>query len=186
MIFRDVNLIVDRKNERIYPEKIIRIYQYDRGIQLKFKLKNAPHVYAARTFEDVLLDSEFKLARAILLKPNKVDSFITSIAPIVDGIIQINIDNTWTDDLDEIGTYQMQIQLFTENTDDHCLSLPAFDIEVAGLIADPARPVTLGKINYGVINRARISSSGSSYTIKESPIIIDEMEIDEEFPDLNI
>ena len=186
MILRDVNLIIDKKNERICPEKIIRVYQYDRGIQFNFKLKNTPHVYAARIFEDVLIDSEFKLARAILLKPNKVDSFVTGVAPITDGIIHINIDNTWTDDLDEIGTYQMQIQLFTEDTDNHCLTLPPFDIEVTGLIADPARPVTLAKINHGVINRARISKSDSSYTIRQAPIIIDEMEIDEEYPDLNI
>lgn len=187
MILRDVSLIIDKRNERIYPERIIRIYQYDRGIQFNFKLKTVPHVYAARVFEDVLVGSEFKNARAIILKPNGVDSLVSENGAITeDGVIHIHIDNTWTDGLDEIGTYKIQIQLFTEDIENHCITLPPFDIEVAGLIADPIRPLALARINQGEINYAKIARSDSIYTVRESSLIINERITDDEYPDLDI
>jgi hypothetical protein len=186
MILRDVSLIIDKRNERIYPERIIRIYQYDRGIQFNFKLKTVPHVYAARVFEDVLLGSEFKYARAIILKPNGVDSIVSENGAITeDGIIHIHIDNTWTDGLDEIGTYKIQLQLFTEDMVSDCITLPPFDIEVGKLIADPIRPLALAKINYSNINYAKIGRS-STYSVRDSSLIITERDTDDEYPDLDV
>ena len=187
MILRDVSLIIDKRNERIYPERIIRIYQYDRGIQFNFKLKTVPHVYAARVFEDVLVGSEFKNARAIILKPNGIDSLVAENGAITeDGIIHIDIDNTWTDGLDEIGTYKIQLQLFTEDMANHCITLPPFDIEVGKLIADPLRPLALAKINHSNINYAKIGRSDSTYTLRDSSLIITERDTDDEYPDLDV
>ena len=124
MISRDLTLIITDKSVSL--DKSITLYRYDRGIALKIKLQSD-------TYD---LKEEITKARAIILKPNKKVSS-TEVADIVDGVFELHLDNTWTDNLGELGVYQIQLQLYGDNTDDECITIAPFSFEVKNPIGIP-------------------------------------------------
>ena len=124
MISRDLTLIITDKSVSL--DKSITLYRYDRGIALKLKLQSD-------TYD---LKEEITKARAIILKPNKKVSS-TEVADIVDGVFELHLDNTWTDNLGELGVYQIQLQLYGDNTDDECITIAPFSFEVKNPIGIP-------------------------------------------------
>jgi hypothetical protein len=124
MISRDLTLIITDKSVSL--DKSITLYRYDRGITLKLKLQSD-------TYD---LEKEISKARAIVLRPNKKVS-ATEVADIVDGVFELHLDNTWTDNLGELGVYQIQLQLYSDNPDDHCITIAPFSFEVKNPIGIP-------------------------------------------------
>ena len=124
MISRDLTLTITDKSVSL--DKSIVLYRYDRGIRLNIKLES-------ETYD---LAKEITQARAIVLRPNKkVSATITR--DIVDGVFKLDIDDTWTDHLGEVGTYQIQLQLYTDKPDDECITIAPFTFEVKNPIGVP-------------------------------------------------
>ena len=124
MISRDLTLTITDKSVSL--DKSIVLYRYDRGIRLNIKLES-------ETYD---LAEEITQARAIVLRPNKkVSATITR--DIVDGVFKLDIDDTWTDHLGEVGTYQIQLQLYTDKPDDECITIAPFTFEVKNPIGVP-------------------------------------------------
>ena len=124
MISRDLTLIITDKSVSL--DNSVTLYRYDRGITLKLKLQSD-------TYD---LKDEITKARAIILRPNKKVSS-TEVADIVDGVFELHLDNTWTDNLGELGVYQIQLQLYGDNTDDECITIAPFSFEVKNPIGIP-------------------------------------------------
>ena len=124
MISRDLTLIITDKSVSL--DNSVTLYRYDRGITLKIKLQSD-------TYD---LKEEITKARAIILRPNKKVSS-TEVADIVDGVFELHLDNTWTDNLGELGVYQIQLQLYGDNTDDDCITIAPFSFEVKNPIGIP-------------------------------------------------
>ena len=137
MISRDLTLTITDKGVSL--DKTITLYRYDRGIRLNIKLES-------ETYD---LAEEITQARAIVLRPNKkVSATITR--DIVDGVFKLDIDDTWTDHLGEVGTYQIQLQLYTDNPDDECITIAPFSFEVKnpiGIPTDSAAYVNMATVN---------------------------------------
>lgn len=137
MISRDLTLTITDKNTSL--DKSIILYRYDRGITLNFKLQSD-------TYD---LEKEITKARAIVLRPNKKIS-ATLITNIVDGVYVLHLDDTWTDHLGEVGIYQIQLQLYSNNPDDECITIAPFAFEVKnpiGIPADTTAYVDLATVN---------------------------------------
>ena len=125
MITRNLILTITDKDAKL--DKAVILYRYDRGITLNFKLESKEYLFE---------DPEIISARTLILAPNKRLS-TSEITDIVDGVYTLVIDNTWTDELIEIGTYTLQIQLYSSNQEDECISLPPITIQVRDLIGVP-------------------------------------------------
>lgn len=124
MISRDLTLTITDTNVSL--DKNIILYRYDRGITLNITLKSD-------TYD---LVDEITKARAIILRPNKKLS-ATPITDIVDGVYVLYLDDTWTDHLGEVGTYQIQLQLYSDNPNDECITIAPFNFEVRTPIGIP-------------------------------------------------
>jgi hypothetical protein len=125
MISRDLTLTITDTNVSL--DKNIILYRYDRGITLNITLKS-PDTYD--------LVNEITKARAIILRPNKKLS-TTPITDIVDSVYVLYLDDTWTDHLGEVGTYQIQLQLYSDNPNDECITIAPFSFEVKNPIGVP-------------------------------------------------
>ena len=124
MISRDLTLTIT--DTSVSLDKTITLYRYDRGITLNITLKSD-------TYD---LVDEITKARAIILRPNKKLS-ATDITDIVDGVYVLYLDDTWTDHLGEVGTYQIQLQLYSDNPNDECITIAPFSFEVKNPIGVP-------------------------------------------------
>lgn len=135
MISRDLTLTITDTNVSL--DKTIILYRYDRGITLNIALKS-PDTYD--------LAKEITKARAIILRPNKKLSAtpITEIRKDVDTekntvkcVYVLYLDDTWTDHLGEVGTYQIQLQLYSDKPNDECITIAPFSFEVKNPIGVP-------------------------------------------------
>lgn len=124
MISRDLTLTITDKSVSL--DKSVTLYRFDRGITLNIKLQSDTYDLA----------KEIVKARAIVLRPNKKLS-ATEITDIVNGVFKLDIDDTWTDHLGEVGTYQIQLQLYSDNPDDECITIAPFTFEVKNPIGIP-------------------------------------------------
>ena len=124
MISRDLTLTITDTNVSL--DKTIILYRYDRGITLNITLKSD-------TYD---LVDEITKARAIILRPNKKLS-ATHITDIADGVYVLYLDDTWTDHLGEVGTYQIQLQLYSDNPNDECITIAPFSFDVKNPIGVP-------------------------------------------------
>lgn len=144
MISRDLTLTITDKSVSL--DKSIVLYRYDRGIRLNIKLES-------ETYD---LAKEITQARAIVLRPNKkVSATITR--DIVDGVFKLDIDDTWTDHLGEVGTYQIQLQLYTDKPDDECITIAPFTFEVKNPIGVPTD--SRAYVNIATVNNYSASDS---------------------------
>lgn len=145
MISRDLVLTITDKSVSL--DKSIILYRYDRGITLNIKLQSDTYDLA----------EEITKARAIILRPNKKVS-ATEIADIDnDDVYVLYLDNTWTDHLGEIGTYQVQLQLYSDNPDDECITIAPFTFEVKNPIGIPTDSVAY--VNIATVNNYSTSDS---------------------------
>lgn len=124
MISRDLVLTITDKGVSL--DKAVTLYRFDRGITLNIKLESD-------TYD---LTEEITKARAIVLRPNKKVS-ATEITDIVDGVYVLHLDNTWADHLSEVGIYQIQLQLYSDNPDDECITVAPFTFEVKNPVGIP-------------------------------------------------
>ncbi len=124
MISRDLTLTITDTNVSL--DRTIILYRYDRGITLNITLTST-------TYD---LVDEITKARAIILRPNKKLS-ATPITDIVDGVYVLYLDDTWTDHLGEVGTYQIQLQLYSDNPDNECITIAPFSFDVKNPIGVP-------------------------------------------------
>ena len=124
MISRDLTLTITDTNVSL--DKNIILYRYDRGITLNITLESV-------TYD---LVDEITKVRAIILRPNKKLS-ATPITDIVNKVYVLYLDDTWTDHLGEVGTYQIQLQLYSDNPNDECITIAPFSFEVKNPIGIP-------------------------------------------------
>lgn len=125
MISRDLVLTITDKTTTL--DKSIILYRYDRGITFNITLKSDTYN---------INESEICKARAIILRPNKEVS-ATDISDIVDGVYVLYLDDSWTDQTQEIGIYTIQLQLYSSNIDDECITIQPFTFEVKAPIGIP-------------------------------------------------
>lgn len=124
MITKNFKLSITDKNVSL--NKAIVLYQFDKGIQLNMQLDS----------KDLSIESEITQARAIILKPSG-EVIATEKGDIADNIYSLILDESWTDEEDEIGTYQIQLQLFGADPDAECISIAPFNMEIKALIGLP-------------------------------------------------
>lgn len=106
------------------------IYQNDRGIELNIKI-SMPKLQISKKNTSLLAELEGASGGAIILKPNG-DVVGQKDIVIADNVIKFTITHELTDELDEIGMYQIQFHLY--DGEDNRITIPPVEFEVKGLI----------------------------------------------------
>ena len=114
MITRDLTITV--KNDTASLSEPVTLYRGDRGIVLNCRIMQYKFKFNRSTLENVINGETTIIgARVLVHKPNDAGCFEIPFAEVVDDIVMITITEDWTDEMKEVGTYQLQIQLYGED-----------------------------------------------------------------------
>lgn len=133
MIQRDLILTVNNTTATLNEPLVI--YQHDRGITLRIKIMKYKFMFNKIMEEDYVADNSIISARAIVLRPDGTKKYKEKHEfprqPVEDDCVIIPITLDWTDELLEIGKYQLQIQLYGSDYINERVTLPPFEFTVA-------------------------------------------------------
>lgn len=143
MITRNLTLTITDKSVSL--DKSIILYQYDRGVTFNFKLISADYTFSPE---------EITKARAIIKRPDKTIS-VSEIDDVLDSTYTFHLDGSYTNDSFEIGTYLMQLQLYSDS--DECITVAPFTFEIKELIGVPDSDA--GYVGYSTVGHSSVRGS---------------------------
>lgn len=114
IIRRDLTITV--KNDTASLSEPVTLYRGDRGIVLNCRIMQYKFKFNRSTLENVIsTETSILGARVLVHKPNNAGCFEIPFAEVVDDVVMVTITSEWTDEMKEIGVYQLQIQLYGED-----------------------------------------------------------------------
>jgi len=108
------------------------IYQNDRGVELNIKV-SMPKLKISKRTTSLLAELDGATGGAIIVKPNG-DVVMGKNVFVSNDILKFTIDHELTDDLDEIGMYQIQFHLYDDQN--NRITIPPVEFEVKQLIGN--------------------------------------------------
>ena len=124
------NLAIKINNDEATLNEKFYIYQYDKGIDLYIKISISKLQIGGRSVS-VLSELENARAGATILKPNGAVTERTNL-DVVGDAVKFTIDQSLTDELEEIGIYKIQFHLY--DNEDNRITIPPVEFEVKPLI----------------------------------------------------
>lgn len=124
------NLEIKINNDQATLSEKFYIYQYDKGIDLYIKINIAKLQIDSRSIS-MLSELEGARAGVTILKPNGSVIGRTDLE-ISNDLVKFTIDETLTDELDEVGIYKIQFHLYDGSN--NRITIPPVQFEVKPLI----------------------------------------------------
>lgn len=124
LIEKNITLTIDGRTASLSEN--IYIYKNDRNIDFVFTISDAKFKFNEYS-GNILVESTAKFATIKVLKPNG-EKFTSDKLSIVDNKVILTITQEFTDEIEEIGIHQLQIQLW--DTDNGRVTLPPVIFEV--------------------------------------------------------
>lgn len=124
LIEKEVTVTIDGRNASL--SESIYLYQGDKNIDILFTITDAKFKFNEYS-GNILVESTAKYATVKVLKPNG-DTFTSNKLAITDNKVILTIDQMFIDEITEIGTHIVQIQLW--DTDNGRVTIPPIQFEV--------------------------------------------------------
>lgn len=124
LIEKHVTLTIDGRVASLSDE--IYIYKNDRNIDFIFTITDTKFKFNEYS-GNILVESSAKYAVVKVLKPNGT-KFTSAKLPIIDNQVVLTITQEFTDEIEEIGIHQLQMQLW--DTEEGRVTLPPVRFEV--------------------------------------------------------
>lgn len=124
------NLEIKINNDQATLSEKFYIYQYDKGVDLYIKINIAKLQIDSRSIS-MLSELEGARAGVTILKPNGSVIGRTDLE-IYNDLVKFTIDETLTDELDEVGIYKIQFHLYDGSN--NRITIPPVQFEVKPLI----------------------------------------------------
>lgn len=103
------------------------LYEHDKGIELCFKLMDYKYKYD-KDPDNILNSSDEDILEAYTTIVNPAGYELTQLnGEVVDDVVKFIIEDSYTDELTELGTYQLQIHVRCEHSE---FSIPVIQFEV--------------------------------------------------------
>ena len=118
-------LTVNIKEDKAKANEKMFIYRNDKGIDMYISLSNLSYLFDG--------GANYSYVSAIFKSPSE-EVHIKNGLPIVDGRIKFTFDSEIIRNMQEIGTYELQFQLFDKNS--NRLTIPSYFFEVKEPIAN--------------------------------------------------
>ena len=122
-ISRDI--IIKIKNNNAKLDKPLVVYERDHGLILNFKIQNHNYKYSENNILDSV-DDDVLFAYSTLVNPQGYELSRQN-GTVIDDVVQFVITEDMTDEISEIGIYQMQIHIVCEHSE---FSIPPIEFEV--------------------------------------------------------
>ena len=174
MITRDLVLTVS--NNKSTLNEALTIFRGDRGIVLSVKIQEYKFKFNRKVTSDVIKDNtSIAYARTLVHKPNPEDNhstcFEVPITEVKDDTVEIPITADWCDELSEIGTYRLQIQLYGEDPVNERVSIPPVEFNVEDLLCSvsenlddyPNAVVGTNEVMFSTVAESTGDEYGSDY-----------------------
>ena len=132
MIQRDLRLLVsDRSSSLSEP---LFIYKYDRGVSLSIEVIENDYLFGT-VKENIFTENDIKKAKTRIKTPDgRVFSQPEIETVIENNIVTVNITPDMTDEMTEVGEYELQIHLY--DNENGRITLHPFSFRVLDLIAE--------------------------------------------------
>lgn len=124
LIEKEVTVTIEGRNASL--SESIYLYQGDKNIDILFTITDAKFKFNEYS-GNILVESTAKYATVKVLKPNG-DTFTSNKLVITDNKVVLTIDQMFIDEITEIGTHIVQIQLW--DTDNGRVTIPPIQFEV--------------------------------------------------------
>lgn len=124
LIEKEVTVTIDGRNASL--SESIYLYQGDKNIDILFTITDAKFKFNEYS-GNILVESTAKYATVKVLKPNG-ETFTSNKLAITDNKVILTIDQMFIDEITEIGTHIVQIQLW--DTDNGRVTIPPIQFEV--------------------------------------------------------
>ena len=157
-IRRDVTLTVNGNRSTL--DSNIYIYMNDGGITLNIKILNLEYIINSLT-------TPVRNASALVLKPNKNETFTINNLEVDGDKIIFDISNDMTNELDEVGIYKVQIHLYDDA--ENRVTIPPFKFYVKPLIGESGSGSSPGGGSIGKNNS--IAVNGEIYVADSEGLI---------------
>ena len=121
MITKNVTIkVVDDK--ATLSDKII-LYQHDKGIEILFTVSGFNYKFKKDNYTSVVVDGRIQ-------KPSGTVMFVDNMVISGTNKIKFIIDETMTDELEEIGSHKLQIHLYDDETKTNRVTIPPITFEI--------------------------------------------------------
>ena len=124
LIEKEVTMTIEGRNASLSEN--IYLYQGDKNIDILFTITDAKFKFNEYS-GNILVESTAKYATVKVLKPNG-DTFTSDKLSISDNKVILTINQQFIDEITEVGTHLVQIQLW--DTENGRVTLPPVNFEV--------------------------------------------------------
>lgn len=124
LIEKDVTITIEGRNATL--SESVYLYRGDMNIDILFTITDAKFKFNEYS-GNILVESTAKYATVNVLKPNG-NTFSSGKLAIVDNKVVLTIDQQFIDEVTEIGTHIVQIQLW--DTNNGRVTIPPVNFEV--------------------------------------------------------
>lgn len=131
-IHQSLVLKVSGKTAKI--SKPVYLYMGDGGVILDIEIQNKDFkIGAMDSSTNMVTENSTETAKMCILKPSGEITYRHS-CTIHKGVVRVNIDKSWIDELAEVGEFAIQIHLYDE--DGNRITVPPFKFEVLKPLCD--------------------------------------------------
>jgi hypothetical protein len=124
LIEKEVTMTIEGSTASL--SESIYLYRGDRNVDILFTITDAKFKFNEYS-GNILVESTAKYATVNVLKPNGT-TFSSERLAIIDNKVVLTIDQQFIDEITEVGTHLVQIQLW--DTDNGRVTLPPINFEV--------------------------------------------------------
>ena len=164
MITRDLTITVNNNTATL--SEPVTLYRGDRGIVLSCKIMQYKFKFNRASLENVInRNTNIIAARVLVHRPTGEGCFEVPYAYVEDDTVQITITSEWLDEIVEVGTYRLQIQLYGENPYEQRVTIPAVEFTVEDVLCDIEENLGEGsRAGYAEAGISVISETGDEYS----------------------
>ena len=129
MIIRNLQLTIN--NDKASLNEPITLFLGDKNICLHIALKQVKYLFNAKSLCELEAIEQCHACEVYVKKPNE-EIFLIPHTEVVDNLVHVYVDSTWTDELLELGSHEMQIILYSAEDEGIVgrITLPSFKITV--------------------------------------------------------
>ena len=124
LIEKEVTMTIEGRTASL--SESIYLYRGDRNVDILFTITDAKFKFNEYS-GNILVESTAKYATVNVLQPNGT-TFSSERLAIIDNKVVLTIDQQFIDEITEVGTHLVQIQLW--DTDNGRVTLPPINFEV--------------------------------------------------------
>lgn len=144
MINKSVTLTIATDNKTVSMSSPIVVYRGDGNINLQLSLAQQVYQYGRPITRMVSLENDVVNVNADVVRPNGKSFFRLNTVELIDNQFSITLAKEWVDEVEEVGTYYIQINTF--DSEGNMATLPSFPVEVLPRLIDSVPVVTIGDL----------------------------------------